>query len=94
VLGALSGAVKKSHMAMDIRIIDGKTSEILAATRVEGTAKEVNLGAIGAGIFGYAPMAGGLSIYSKTPMEKAIRLCLKEAVKYIIDNTPGDYFRH
>jgi len=94
ILGALSSAVKKSYMAMDIRIIDAKTSEILAATRVEGTAKEIDLGALGASIFGRVPLAGGLSIYSKTPMEKAIRLCIKEAVKYIIENTPKEYFKY
>jgi len=94
ILGALSSAVKKSYMAMDIRIIDAKTSEILAATRVEGIAKEINLGALGASIFGSVPLAGGLSIYSKTPMEKAIRLCIKEAVKYIIENTPKEYFKY
>jgi len=94
VLGALSGAVKKSYMAMDIRIIDAKTSEILAATRVQGKAKEINLGALTAGIFGRVPLSGGLSIYSKTPMEKAIRLCIKEAVKYIIENTPKEYFKY
>lgn len=94
VLGKVKGAFKKSYMAMDIRIIDGKTSEIIAATRVEGTAKEIKLGALGAGIFGSVPLAGGLSVYGKTPMEKVIRTCIKESVKYVIENTPKEYFKY
>jgi curli biogenesis system outer membrane secretion channel CsgG len=91
---AVSGAVKKSFMAMDIRIVDSATSEVLAATRVEGLAKEFSLGSLAGGIFGNVPLGGGLSIYSKTPMEKAIRLCIKEAVKYIIENTPQEYYKY
>jgi curli biogenesis system outer membrane secretion channel CsgG len=93
-LAGILGAFKKAHMAMDIRIIDSATSEVLAATRVEGTAKEVDLGGLAAGIFGTTPLAGGLSIYKKTPMEKAIRICIKEAVKYIIEKTPKEYFKY
>jgi len=93
-LGGVLGAFKKSYLAMDIRIIDAATSEVLAATRVEGEAKEVDLGALAGGMFGSVPLGGMLSKYSKTPMEKAIRVCMKEAVKYIIENTPPSYFKY
>jgi len=93
-LGGIIGGIKKSSMAMDIRIIDTETSEILAATRVEGEATDFNLGGFGGGIIGSVGLAGGLSTYSKTPMEKAIRVCIYEAVKYIADNTPGEYFKY
>ncbi len=94
VLGAVFGAFKKSYLAMDIRIIDSATSEVLSATRIEGEAKEVDLGVLAGGIFGSVPLGGALSKYSRTPMEKAIRVCLKEAVKYIAENTPKEYFKY
>jgi len=93
-LGGIGVGVKKSSMAMDIRIIDTETSEVLAATRVEGEATDFNLGVFGGGIIGSVGLAGGLSTYSKTPMEKAIRVCIYEAVKYIADNTPEEYFKY
>lgn len=93
-LGAIAGAFKKSYMAMDIRIIDAATSEVLAATRVEGEAKDVSLGVLAGGIMGNVGLGGALGTYAKTPMEKAIRTCIYEAVKYIVDNTPKEYFKH
>jgi curli biogenesis system outer membrane secretion channel CsgG len=93
-LGGILGGIKKSSMAMDIRIIDTETSEVLAATRVEGEATDFNLGGFGGGIIGTVGLAGGLSTYSKTPMEKAIRVCIYEAVKYIAENTPREYFKY
>lgn len=94
LFGAVQGAYKKSSMAMDIRIVDTHTSEVLAATRVEGVAKDVSLGGALAGFGGSGGMGGGLGGYAKTPMEKAIRTCLYNAVKYIAENTPQEYMRH
>lgn len=93
-LGGIAASVKKSSMAMDIRIIDTSTSEVLAATRVEGEATDVNLGFLAGGIIGDVGLAGGLGTYAKTPMEKAIRTCLYEAVKYIVENTPKEYYKY
>jgi curli biogenesis system outer membrane secretion channel CsgG len=94
LFGAVKGAYSKSSMAMDIRIVDTKTSEVLAATRVEGVAKDVNLGAALAGFGGRGGMAGGLGGYAKTPMEKAIRTCLYNATRFIAENTPQEYMRY
>ncbi len=94
LFGAVRGAFKKSSMAMDIRIVDTHTSEVLAATRVEGVAKDVNLGAALGAFGGSGGMSGGLGGYAKTPMEKAIRTCLYNAVKYIAENTPQEYMRY
>ncbi|MFZ0448316.1 MAG: CsgG/HfaB family protein [Desulfatiglandaceae bacterium] len=94
LFGAIGGAFKKSSMAMDIRIVDTHTSEVLAATRVEGEAKDVNLGASLGILTGSGGMGGGLGAFAKTPMEKAIRKCLYEAVKYIVANTPTKYMKY
>jgi curli biogenesis system outer membrane secretion channel CsgG len=94
LFGAAKGAFKKSSMAMDIRIVDTSTSEVLAATRVEGVAKDVSLGGFLGAFGGSGGMAGGLGGYAKTPMEKAIRTCLYNATKYIAENTPQQYMKY
>ncbi len=94
VLGAvLGGAINKAHMAMDIRIVDTSTSEILAATRVEGQATDIS-GGIAAGFLGSWALGGGLSGYANTPMEKAIRVCIIEAVNYISGSIPQNYYKY
>lgn len=94
LFGAAKGAYSKSSMAMDFRIVDTETSEVLAATRVEGVAKDVNLGGFLGAFGGSGGMAGGLGGYAKTPMEKAIRTCIYNAVKYIVENTPQQYLKY
>ncbi len=94
IFGAIKGGYKKSSMAMDIRIVDTSTSEVLAATRVEGVAKDVNLGGVLGGFGGSGGMVGGLGGFAKTPMEKAIRTCLYNATKYIVENTPQQYMKY
>ena len=94
LFGAAKGAFKKSSMAMDLRIVDTHTSEVLAATRVEGIAKDVALGGFLGAFGGSGGMAGGLGGYAKTPMEKAIRTCLYNATKYIVENTPQQYMKY
>lgn len=81
---------RKSSLAMDIKIFDISTTEVLAATRVEGEAKDFGV-STGASHF---PLSGSLGIYAKTPMEKAIRLCINEAVKYIVGTTPPQYYKY
>jgi curli biogenesis system outer membrane secretion channel CsgG len=81
--------VKTATVAIDIRIIDAKTSRILAAHTVEGRAQDVGgLGGIAVG----GPLAIGFGAYAKTPMEKAIRVCLQTAVNYIASQTPAQYY--
>jgi len=94
LLGAVSGGYKKSSMAMDIRIVDAKTSELVAATSLSTTSKDVSIGGALAGFTGGSGMGGGLSAYAKTPMEKAIRTTILEAAKYIAENTPETYLKH
>ena len=94
VLGGILGGIQKSSLAMNIRIIDTSTSEVLAATTVDGQATDINLGVIAGGIIGDVGLGAGLSTYANTPMEKAIRISINEAVKYIVTATPPEYFKH
>ena len=94
VVGALlGGALNKAHLALDIRVIDTSTSEILTATRLEGQASDIS-GAIMSGFLGGWGLGSGLSAYGNTPMEKAIRRCIIDAVKYIAQSTPADYYKY
>ncbi|MCM8795688.1 MAG: hypothetical protein NC928_03265 [Candidatus Omnitrophica bacterium] len=94
ILGGLLGAaLNKAHMALDIRIVDTSTSEVLAATRVQGQASDV-AGGFMAGFLGSWGLSGGLSVYANTPMEKAIRICIIEAVRYISQAIPANYYKY
>ncbi|MDD2703666.1 MAG: CsgG/HfaB family protein, partial [Candidatus Omnitrophica bacterium] len=94
ILGGLLGAaLNKAHMALDIRIIDTSTSEVVAATRVQGQASDV-AGGFMSGFMGRWALGGGLSAYANTPMEKAIRVCIIEAVRYISQTAPMSYFKY
>lgn len=94
ILGGLLGAsLNKAHMALDIRIVDASTSEVLSATRVQGQAADIS-GLLGMGFGGSWFLGGGLSAYANTPMEKAIRICIIEAVRYISQTIPANYYKY
>lgn len=94
ILGGLLGAaLNKAHMALDIRIVDTSSSEVLAATRIQGQASDV-AGGLMVGFFGSWALGGGLSAYANTPMEKAIRICIIEAVRYISQTIPANYYKY
>lgn len=94
VLGGLLGAaMNKAHMALDIRVVDTSTSEVIAATRVQGQASDV-AGGFMTGFLGSWGLGGGLSAYANTPMEKAIRICIIEAVRYISQVIPPPYYKY
>jgi curli biogenesis system outer membrane secretion channel CsgG len=94
ILGGLLGAaLNKAHMALDIRVIDASTSEVLAATRVQGQASDIS-GGFMAGFLGNWGLGAGLSAYSNTPMEKAIRICIIEAIRYMGQTIPANYYKY
>jgi curli biogenesis system outer membrane secretion channel CsgG len=94
VFGAIAGGIKNAHMAIDMRVIDTKTSRIVSATSVEGKATDFALGGALAGAGGGGALGGALGGWSKTPTEKALRLCIQEAVKFVVSKTPQTYYRH
>ena len=93
VLGVtVGGGLKKAHLAIDVRIIDAKTSQIVAAATATVTGSATSFGAAGgANIGGRLPVA--LGGWSKTPTEQAIRTCIQKAVEYIVTKTPTEYYR-
>lgn len=91
-LGSLLGSgFNKSYITLNIRIVDVRTAKVLFSERVSGQApggniyknvqnKNSNLGQ-------------GLAMYAGTPMEEAINKCILEAIKYIIEKVPAEYYK-
>jgi curli biogenesis system outer membrane secretion channel CsgG len=94
VFGAISGGSRKAHMAVDLRVVDASTSRILAATSVEGEAKDFNLGGALSGYTGSYSLGGSLSGWKNTPREKALRAVIEAAVDYVISVTPQSMLRY
>lgn len=88
-IGGIAAGIKTSHVAMIVKVIDAKTGRRLASEQVEGKATDIG------GLAGMAggPLAGAFGGYSKTPMEKAIRVAIEEAVRLIVAKTPPEYYR-
>jgi len=94
VFGAISGGSRSAHMAIDLRVVDATTSRILAATSVEGEAKDFNIGGALSGYTGSVGLGGSLSSWENTPREKALRQVIGAAVDYVISVTPPAMLRY
>src|SRR5512145_2427722 len=94
ILGGIGGGIKKAHMAIDVRVVDTRTSRIVAATSVQGEATDFALGGALAGAGSGGALGGALGGWSKTPTEKALRICIQEAVKFIVAKTPATYYHY
>ena len=79
----IAGGAQQSHVAIDIRIVDSRTSRVLATTTVEGKATDAHLGTSRLTNLGMTPLYS-LDIWENTPVGTAIRLCIDEAVGYIV----------
>jgi len=93
-LGAIAGGTRSAHMAIDLRVVDASTSRILAATSVEGEAKDFNIGGALSGYTGSVGLGGSLSSWKNTPREKALRDVIEAAVDYVISVTPPTMMRY
>lgn len=94
VIGGALGSVQQSHVAIVVQIVDAKTSRYLFSSTVEGKANDFNLGGLLGGFGGNVIGATGLGVWQKTPVEKAIRVAILNAVREISNKTPQTYYRH
>jgi len=94
VIGGIAGGSSSAHMAIDLRIIDTNTSRVLAATSVEGEAKDFDIGGALAGYTGSHALGGSLSTWENTPREKALRQVIGKAVQEVVRRTPQRFYRH
>jgi curli biogenesis system outer membrane secretion channel CsgG len=94
LMGGLLGlTLHKASMALYLRIIDTKKSVIMAQTRVQGQAADMAGGSM-AGFSGGWELDPGLAPYANTPMEKAIRICIMEATRYVSQGIPEEYYKN
>lgn len=77
---SLGGKKEKTYIAVDVKLIDSETSEIVDARTIEATIKAK---AIGAGLSTRHFSIAGEDA-KKTPTGKAIRACLMHIVDYLI----------
>ncbi|MEJ2685119.1 MAG: CsgG/HfaB family protein [Candidatus Sulfobium sp.] len=78
-LFSIGGKKTKAYIAVDLKVIDTETGEIVDARTIEASSSSggLNLGG-GVGMF-----SGSLSQYKKTPAGKAIRACIIEIADYL-----------
>ena len=81
---------KEIWMAMDIKVVDAATGEIVAMTSIEGSSGSVMVGGLIWGI----PLPIGLGGWQGEPREKALRVCLELAARFLAAETPVKYFRY
>ena len=92
VKASAKAAVRKTHMAIDIRVVDSATGLVVAARRIQGSALSAQEG-INAKLGGLK-MPTSLSLLQNTPMELAIRDCIYRSVIYLCGGVPRQYFRY
>jgi len=93
-IGGVKFGKNEAYIAADIRLIDIRTGRIINATKVEGRASKWNIGGLGGAFVGSVALGGGLNMYKNTPMEKAVRVMIENAVKEISKLVPENYYRY
>ena len=76
---SIGGSRDKAYMAIDLKVIDTETAEIVDSRTVEASSTSYGLN-LGASISG---VSGNLGKYENTPTGKAIRGCVIEAAEYL-----------
>ncbi len=76
---SVGGKNDKAYMAVDLKVIDTTTGEIVDARTVEANSSSFGL-ALGASV---GSVSGNLGKYEKTPTGKAIRACIMEISEYL-----------
>jgi curli biogenesis system outer membrane secretion channel CsgG len=89
IVGAAEDAGGASSVSLIVTIINPKTGQILASEKVRGKAGDFE-GTIGRG-GGALPRV--FKDFSKTTMEKAIRIAIEDLVSFIVAVTPLEYYK-
>ncbi|MDO8661810.1 MAG: CsgG/HfaB family protein [Candidatus Omnitrophota bacterium] len=92
-LGSLLGVVtNKSTIVLNIRVVDAASSKVLFSERLSG--QGVDSESLRRGRQNKeTSLNESLSAYANTPMEEAIDKCIMEAVRYIAQKVPANYYR-
>lgn len=76
---SLGGKTTKTYMAVDLKVIDSETGEIVDVRTVEARSDSGGLN-VGLSISGFS---GNVDGFEKTPAGKAIRACIMEIAEYL-----------
>jgi curli biogenesis system outer membrane secretion channel CsgG len=76
---SIGGSKGKAYMAVDLKVIDSDTGEIVDNRTIEATSEKTGI-SLGAHV-GF--FSGGLKQHEKTPTGKAIRACIIEITEYL-----------
>lgn len=76
---SVGGKNEKAYIAVDLKVIDATTGEIVDARTVEANSSSFGVD-VGVSVRG---MSGNLGKYEKTPTGKAIRACIMEIAEYL-----------
>ena len=90
--GLLGGSLNKAKIALDVRIVDAATSEVISSTLIQGRAADSAAG-IGAELE-KLNLGASLSAYTDTSMEKAIRVCILETARYLSQSISAKYYKY
>jgi curli biogenesis system outer membrane secretion channel CsgG len=89
IAGAGEESGGTSYVALMVTVTDPRTGKIFATERVRGKATYFG-GTVGKG-GGRLPEV--FKDFSKTPMEKAIRIAIEESTSFIVAKTPSESYR-
>ncbi len=87
--GLLGVSSNKARIAIDIRIINALNSQVIELIKVQAQAVDNVI----ASVDNWA-LSNNLALYANTAMEKAVRRCLVDAVRYIVQNIPAGYYKY
>lgn len=89
ITGAGDETEGASYVTIIVTVTDPRTKQILATERVRGKATEFG-GTTGRG---GGELPGVFRDFSKTLMEKSIRIVIEESASFIVAKTPPEYYR-
>jgi len=93
LFNSVSAGFSGTHMAIDLRLVDTRTSRILFAQSVEGGSTDYDFTSSITNLGG-SLLGGNLSSWSNTPKEKALREIIDKTVKSMLTKIPAKYYRY
>ena len=89
IAGAGDEKGETSYVTLIVKVTDPKTNKVLANERIRGKAADIE----GTTEKGVIKLAEIFKDFSKTPMEKAIRIAIEESASFIVAKTPPEFYR-
>jgi curli biogenesis system outer membrane secretion channel CsgG len=89
IAGAGDEKGETSYVSILVKVTDSKTNKVLANERIRGKAADTD----GITEKGGIKLAEIFKDFSKTPMEKAIRIAIEESASFIVAKTPPESYR-